>query len=537
MAGIQTLERSATAEISSSEKPSEDWDFINFENDWPFSSNLSFSNGLDFDGAEPSPESKSDSPQTRGQVGDIPCCLHDMMRETETQEYGQTSIAELTQGKKNRSDNLSLDVYWKNNEFENESSLLSANALHFKRVNISGNLEPSNVNGAVDFWENMTTGESSLGNNSSTNNTIPKENGIQIGDKGILKRGLLNTILTYFRCVIIVPVSISVISVILSVAVFRDKNFVYKGKPLVISFNLFEGLKCIAYLVFRVVKLYKGNSDITWNSWYAQFFVYYVMWLPISLGRIGILHNGLITLDRFFTVAFPLRRYNKRLVTCPKTCVAVIVVSMLAYQSAPLIIFFREVEPLIDYQKTFYTEEIISEIYRTNPVAFRKYWLVLTIGHALFVYIPLILSLVFNTLTIVSLKRHEKRTKATLKDSHPCSSAVQSRTQAVKGQTNTMVVVSSLVFAVLVLFRRALPLVTIFVPEFGEGRQEMHLYILMNDIFIFFDCVSPLVNIISYTTLSSQFRLRLKKILLSPYYISGSQTDLPQATNNTSDMN
>ncbi|RUS81023.1 hypothetical protein EGW08_011228 [Elysia chlorotica] len=532
------VESEPSAGRSLLDTPFEDWEDTNVEDERPFLSNLSIFDDVDFSGVRLSSNNTVGSIDIQSQANSSSTSLLGLVMERETWKNRTTGIAKLVKDKKGRYDNHTLDVYMDDSRLKKGNGRSFMDALYFKQTNISESLDPSKEIEAKTLWENETSEDSSLGSNSSELATT-KENGTKNRYNGILKRRQLNTILTYFRCVIIVPVTISVISVVLSVAVFRDKNFVYKGKPLVISFNIFEGLKGIAYLIFRIVRLFlTGDSEFTWSSWYAQFFVYYVMWLPVSLGRIGILHNGLITLDRFFTVAFPLRRYNKRLVTCPKLCVVVIVVSMLLYQSAPLIIFFREVEPLIDYKKTFHTEEIISEIYVTNPAAFKTYLLVLTIGHALFVYIPLVLSLVFNTLTIVSLLRHQKRTQATLKDNLPgASSRAASRSQSMRGQSNIMIVVSSLVFSVLVLFRRVLPLVTLFVPEFGEGRKEMHLYILMNEIFVFFDCVSPLVNIISYSVLSSQFRIRLKKILWSSIHSSGSQTDLSSNNNTNSGLN
>ncbi|GFN97599.1 hypothetical protein PoB_002410500 [Plakobranchus ocellatus] len=279
------------------------------------------------------------------------------------------------------------------------------------------------------------------------------------------------------------------------------------------------------------MKLYTGDARITWNSTYSQFFVYYVIWVPEGLGRIGILHNGLITLDRFFTIAFPIRRLNKRLVTRPKTCVAVIVVSMFLYQSAPLIMYFSYVEPRIDYEKTFSVDEIISEIYVTHPAAYKTYSLVLTIGHACFVYVPLISAIVFNILTIVSLWRHQKiRAALAERPSYPAIGAL-ARNHFAKRQINKMIVGSSLVFAILVLFRRVLPLVSFFIPHFGEGRREMHLYILLLDIFNFLDSLSPVANIISYTILSSQFRRRLKQILF-PRSCAGKYTTRPNLSDN-----
>ncbi|GFO15203.1 7 transmembrane receptor [Plakobranchus ocellatus] len=355
---------------------------------------------------------------------------------------------------------------------------------------------------------------------SSDTNKRPK---VRIWDQGLLKRHVLNIILAYIRKAIAVPVGFSLIAVGLTVAVFKDKSFRYSGKPMVISFNIFEGLKCIAYLLFRMMKLYTGDARITWNSTYARFFVYHVLWLPEALGRIGILHNGLITLDRFFTIAFPISRLNKRLVTRPKTCVAVIVVSMFLYQLAPLIMFFSYVEPRLDYEKTFSNDEIISEIYVANPAAFRTYWIVLIVGHACFTYTPLIAAILFNILTIISLWRHEK-TRAALTEKQSCpSSRPSAKNVSSKRQTNRMIVGSSLVFAILVLFRRLLPVFSLFIPHFGEGRREMHIYILCNEIFHLIDCLSPVANLISYTTLSSQFQRSLKEILIPSACVSKTQ--------------
>ncbi|GFN93635.1 orphan G-protein coupled receptor 14 [Plakobranchus ocellatus] len=398
-----------------------------------------------------------------------------------------------------------------NNNVSSEAGFLDKNSSQRNIFPIQFNRNESKL----FFTSNSTT--------EIPSNSTNKGEKIRIWDQGLLKRHVLNAILAYTRKAITVPVGLSLIAVGLTVAVFKDKNFNYHGKPMVISFNIFEGLKCIAYLLFRMMKLHTGEARITWNSTYAQFFVYYVLWLPEALGRIGILHNGLITLDRFFTIAFPIRRLNKRLVTRPKTCVAVIVVSMFLYQSAPLIMFFSYVEPRLDYEKTFSNDEIISEIYVTNPAAFRNYWIVLIVGHACFTYIPLISAIVLNILTIVSLWRHEKA-RAALSEKLPCPpSGALARNNSAKRQTNKMIVGSSLVFAILVLFRRLLPVFSLFIPDFGEGRREMHVYILCSELFHLIDCVSPLANIISYTILSSQFQRRLKQIAIPSACMSKNQ--------------
>ncbi|GFS20144.1 hypothetical protein ElyMa_005049700 [Elysia marginata] len=520
---------STTSAPSNITPTAEDENFFPFHADTLFFSNLSLVVGLSNNETTHLPTEGQRSSLNIPNEDDersstTSCCAPELMKNIETQTEDLVDTLVMAAKAQGHSENFSVAMQLGDAKLENENNLLSPNVLYSKIGNDS--LYPIDVNQTIRTTLNITEGSpttNALSNNTTITNTTTTtttttasgNKNVRIWEKGIVKRELLDPFLTYFRCFMIIPVVMSVISVVLTVSVFRNKAFIYQGKPLVISFNIFEGLKVVAFLFFRLVKLFVGNSQITWNSWYAKFFVYYIMWLPIGLGRIGFLHNGLITLDRFFTVAFPLRRYGKRLVTQPKICIVVIVISMFTYQVAPMILFFREVQPILDYEKTFSKDEIISEIYVTNPEAFRVYMLVLTIGDALFVYIPLLLALIFNTLTIISLWRHEKAVRATLKDS-TCSNASRalSKSQAVKRQTNNMIVVSSLIFAVLVLWRRLLPLAALFVKDFGEGRRETHLYILLNDIFILLDCVSPLVNIISYISLGSQFRRRLKEILV-----------------------
>ena len=486
-----------------------DGTLTNHDRNWPFSVNLdrSYGNGTGF---PPTNKTQWSQIHSRGAATNSTCCMSVMEKErATTREHNVTLMPESSTVKAYVQ---GVNTFKNGTNYGSVVELSSLNERYIEQ-NHPENFSTPDMNETDMMQENATSYEDSL-TTSAAHDTSTKAERVRIWVDGILSRKMLITILTYFRCVIVIPVTISVISVGLSVAVFQNKKFGYHGKPMVICFNIFEGLKSIAYLMFRLSKLYIGDAEITWNSGYARFFVYYVMWIPVALGRIGILNNGLISLDRFFTIAFPIRRFNKRLVTYPKTCVFVIVVSMLLYQTAPLIIFFGQIEPNIDYQRTFHNDEIISEIYLAYPAAYERYMFVLTIGHAIFVYIPLLLALVFNTLTIVSLYRHQKVVQATLRQNNACPpTGGLSKTHTIKRQTNTMVVVSSLVFAMLVLFRRVLPLLSFFVPEFGEGRREMHLYILLNDILIFFDCVSPLVNIISYTILSSQFRSRLKTIL------------------------
>ena len=508
--------------------------------DWSLTSNSSFLSNVKDNEIETTPRNKNVlSDLESAEVTDAysPCCKTVILKEStiSPEEYFKHRTTLIGHSKVG-SGNESLDAPIGGAGFSSRNEPSSLKDSHCENETELENLCLSNANESDGLSESTTILDDSpsplLSNKTST--TTKK---VPIWEKGLLSRKMLDKILTYFRLSMVLPVGISVISVVLSVAIFRNQSFVYHGKPMVISFNICEGIKSISYVVFRMIKVYMRNTEITWSSGYARYFVYYVMWAPQTFRRIGILHNALIALDRFFTIAFPLQRFNKRLVTRPKTCVAIIVASMCAYASAPLIIFFTEVEPLLDYQRKFRQDEIISEVYVANPSAFRKYWLVLTTGLVFLVYIPLALALVVNTLTIVSLWRHQKVTKATLREgqSDP-KSGRPSKSQAVKRQTNAMVVVSSLVFTILVLFRSALPLISLFVKDFGEGRREMHLYVLSNDICIFLDCISPLVNFISYTTLSSQFRNRLRKIVLPAACLDmadNSQTSTSSTGNNS----
>ena len=344
---------------------------------------------------------------------------------------------------------------------------------------------------------------------------------LPIWQRGLVSFRVYHLSMKYFRSCVMVPLFMAILASFLTVTVMRKKTFRYSGKEMVIAFNLCEGFKCLAFTSNRLWKTVLDETEISFSSSYSNFFVYIIMWLPDAIGRIGILLNCLITIDRFASLAFPIKRFNKRLITWPKTCVVVIAVSMLVYQTHGLILYFGYTEPLVDYSKPFLHYELVSEIAMAYPERFQMYVRLMNIGGIMFRYIPTALTIVFNTLTAIYLYQHSKKRRDLV------GQAPQTGTksggggggrgsQALTNQTNRMLVVSSSLFAVLVSLKPINRSLRLTIPEYGEGKREYYLYMLINEVCTFLDNSIALVNIIVYSSLSSQFSQRLKNLFCQP---------------------
>ena len=205
--------------------------------------------------------------------------------------------------------------------------------------------------------------------------------------------------------------------------------------------------------------------------------------------------NCLITIKRFFILAFPIKYHNKRVIEYPKVCIGIITVSMLLYQTNPLILFFKYGRPYLDYTKTFYSDDLTSLIANINPRIFGLYISLHLAGAVMFRYIPTIVTIIFNTMTVVTLYQHSKQRKSLVNSSDQFRSRL-----SMTNQTNRMLIGSSCLFALLVTLNPPNRSMRLAIPTYGEGQRNTFLYHIINDAFVFLDNSIPLVNIISLSS-------------------------------------
>ena len=372
---------------------------------------------------------------------------------------------------------------------------------------------------AIDCNRNMTqylngTNEVKINVNGSANDTgaqnLPEAVTtpvVPVWERGIISYHVFVRTMKYFRWSMVVPCLLSLVSTALTVFVMGVKSFRLSGKEMAIAFNLIEGIKCSVFIFNRAYKAYISDQTLTFRSTYSQIFIYLLIWFPDAIGRIGILLNCLITIERFFILAFPIKYHNKRVIEYPKVCIGIITVSMLLYQTNPLILFFKYGRPYLDYTKTFYSDDLTSLIANINPRIFGLYISLHLAGAAMFRYIPTIVTIIFNTMTVVKLYQHSKQRKSLVNNSDQFRSRLSMTTQ-----TNRMLIGSSCMFALLVTLKPLNRSLRLAIPTYGEGQRNTFLYHIINDAFVFLDNSIPLVNIIVYSSLSSQFFRRLKAL-------------------------
>ncbi|GFN96074.1 hypothetical protein PoB_002258000 [Plakobranchus ocellatus] len=410
----------------------------------------------------------------------------------------------------------------------------------------------SNFLGHCVCFENKRSGRGNLSFiSTATNETIStnekqRVKNFRIWEKGVLDPKTFSLILSYVFIITPIPCLLALIAAGLSAMVISQKSFVYHNKEIVISFNIFEALKCLMHMVHRMFRLYCGRQWLTWSHPYSIYFVYVALWFPDALGRITILLNCIITLDRFFALAFPIRRYQRPLISRPKLWITVVSVSMILYQMNWLILIFDQVSPNLDPASKFTSNEIITYFARAVPPTFEDYSRIVVYGGAVIRYFPLALTLIFSSLTSCSLYRHTRRRQKLISDNTATAknrreqsraeftdstTSVTSRStaiaqgekqkrhtihpsnQAFTVQTNVMIVASSVIVALLASLKPLLRLLGLVIPGFGENMRELYLYRLINEICLLLDNVIPLVNLVTYNALSSQFRRRMRLLL------------------------
>ncbi|GFR88395.1 hypothetical protein ElyMa_004250800 [Elysia marginata] len=284
-------------------------------------------------------------------------------------------------------------------------------------------------------------------------------------------------------------------------------SFRLGGKKLAIALNLIEGTKCLFFVFNRSWKAYISEHAITFSSDYSHYFVWIVIWLPDTLARSGILLNCSITVERFFMIAFPVRFHKKRLIQHDNVLIFTIVTTMLLFQTNPVILFILYSKPHLDHSKKFGSDDLVSMIVAANPARFNLYISLQLVGAVMFRIVPILVTNTFNVLTVVTLCRHNKQRKILVHyiDQLPLGKSTAS-------QTNRMLLVSSCLFALMASLKPLNRGLRLAIPTYGEGEKNSLIYIMLNDTFLLVDNMAPLVNIIVYSRLSSQFYARLKAL-------------------------
>lgn len=275
-----------------------------------------------------------------------------------------------------------------------------------------------------------------------------------------------------------------------------------------------DGFCVLMSLIAFMTALWQPPSSQAYQiiSWYLASYA------ANSCRRAAICLNLLVSLERFLAVAFPLKDFSKRVAGKPKLKVLVVFVLSFAAH-AYFLLEFRVVMDSEGKWKTSRTSLAID-----NSLIFLGWSIVVTI---FFACIPLFLSLMLNVALVMGLRKHRITTKSlrvsaggtkqglpqptvhtegqviSLKDSRPISfetshftsTSTQSGSFASKESVsdknirshgdqsvNTMVLVFSFVYAVMVLPRMLHLTARALIPEYAPSSREHNLYTLI-DIF------------------------------------------------------
>ncbi|RUS91852.1 hypothetical protein EGW08_000423 [Elysia chlorotica] len=311
----------------------------------------------------------------------------------------------------------------------------------------------------------------------------------------------------YFRWCMLIPCCISIVSSGTIVGIIGDNSFQLYGKKMAIALNSIEGIKCLLFAFNRSWKAYASGHILTFNSSYSQYFICVVMWLPSAIGRMGILLNCAIAVERFFIIAFPIKFHKKRLIKHENVCIMVITISMLLYQMSPVILFIMYFKPYLDYSKTFGSDDVSSIIVDVNPEKFELYTLVHLVGAILFRLTPTAVTIIFNIVAAIKLYRQSKRRRILVNNTAPVSSR-----KIGSSQTNRMLLISSFLYALMTTLKPLNNSLRLVIPTYGEGRMNVFIYHICNDACLLLDNLIPLQNLIVYSYFSTQFSEHLKAL-------------------------
>lgn len=278
--------------------------------------------------------------------------------------------------------------------------------------------------------------------------------------------------------------------------VFARPSMRNPSSVILLYFSIAEFLYCLLSVVWQAFGYHFGNDAV--NKYvYLMLAIYLTNYSRVAIRRWALCLNLLVSCERFVAIAFPLRFKSLRLTRHPAAmCLALAVLMLLVHVYNIFKNDVVEQHPGTYRMAKSARAEEHGQLFETLS----------TVSKALFVFVPLLASLLFNVLTMTALHRHARR-RQRLHETKDNNQASQH-----ERQTTVVVLVSSVLFVLLSLPTALVSLVQNFHPSFGTYVLEHYLYLTSLKVASLCEVVSNATSFLVYLALSSRFRKELAAI-------------------------
>ncbi|KAL8558397.1 hypothetical protein ACOMHN_019805 [Nucella lapillus] len=252
------------------------------------------------------------------------------------------------------------------------------------------------------------------------------------------------------------------------------------------------------YLVRQWPKVYSSRT-------FTQVSVWTVSYSALAARRCVYLLNGLVSLQRFLAIAFPLKFRRFRLLQKPSIpLVAIFLFTFLLNLHRPL--QFSAV-PFKDGKSKGWTIGY-SDLFREQRQVFLAF---ADLSRYLVLYIPMLVALVSNCLMLFALSRHNKD----LSKMNDASSQKEQDTNKNKAERQMTVTILVSTF-LMVLFNTPTNIneaVSMYSQHYGVVKRDHYLYIVVRTCFSLVSQLCDVLIALSYLVLSAAFRRRFFSLL------------------------
>ncbi|XP_070182325.1 uncharacterized protein [Littorina saxatilis] len=234
------------------------------------------------------------------------------------------------------------------------------------------------------------------------------------------------------------------------------------------------------------------------------------IFISVACRRMVYCFSLLLSAERLFVIAFPLKARYMKIIRYPKLCIAVLVVTILAYH-VYLPLQYRVVRSP-EGQGHVLT---FSEAYRSQREVFDD---VSNAAKCLFAYIPLLLCLGLCVALRVALRRHAitRRSLRVNRQASDDSAKKVTSSNMAERQLASTIWVSTLLFTLLSLPSNTVQAVSSYHPTFRFQGFEHRLYTLVSRFASLAVVCTRYTNFLAYLCLSTAFRRNLLRMLRLP---------------------
>ncbi|XP_076441152.1 uncharacterized protein LOC143280404 [Babylonia areolata] len=306
----------------------------------------------------------------------------------------------------------------------------------------------------------------------------------------------VNELLTVFG-----PVfeAVSVLLTGLSTYIYSLPNMRCPTAKYLIALN---GVDSIAGFIITLFRTWQNtDSGATSRASFHYVSMFGALFVTVACKRMVYCFTLLLSVERFFVIAFPVKSRYVRIVHSPKLVIAILVLAVQTYHVyLPLKYQVRRRTDTESFTMTH------SALYLENRQVFEN---LATAAKVLFSYVPLVLCLALSVTLVVALRRHGAARRSLQEKRHSDTE----RADGAERQLATTIWVSSLLFALLSLPSNTVQVVASFHPEFRFLGRQHHLYLLLRQLASLCLVATRYTNFLAYLSLSTAFRRNLLRLL------------------------